>query len=54
MVDFYVPGRQGYVVSFLVLRIFQRGAERCCQGHEDIVTGVPGARFENAAVSWTE
>lgn len=53
-VDFYVPGRQGYVVSFSVLRIFQGGAERCHQGREDIVTGVPGTRFENAAVSWTE
>lgn len=42
------------MVSFLVLRIFQGGAERCCQGHEDIVTGVPGARFENVAVSWAE
>lgn len=42
------------MISFVVLRIFQGGAERCCQGCEDIVAGVPEVRFENAAVSWTE
>lgn len=38
------------MVSYVVLRIFQGGAERYCQGREDIVTGVPGVRFANAAV----